>query len=79
MLRRPARYLNEREAGDGEFSPVPVPAGIQGINTCATSGGSLRDTANPNALSIKRYYSAATRGGAASKETVTAGSFRLWR
>ena len=54
MLRRPARYLNERVAGDGEFSPVSVPAGILGINACATSGGSLRDTANPNALSIKK-------------------------
>ena len=38
-FRRPARCLHEREAGDGKFSPVPVPAGTRGINACATSDG----------------------------------------
>ena len=56
MLRRSARYLHKREAGDGEYSPVPVPAGIRCINTCATSGGFTRGTGNPR--TGRRTYAA---------------------
>ena len=38
VLCRPARCLDKREAGDGELSPVPVPAGTEEICYIGQSG-----------------------------------------
>jgi len=58
MFRRPARCLHEWEAGDGKFSPVPVPGDTRfgiAFDSGRAGNAGTRGAGSPPTLSIPAF------------------------